>query len=89
MPAVTVLKSGNNQNHRDGETSRILIVKDSFSNCFAPFLTYNYDEVYVVDLRSFPKGMTELLESTPFDDILIMYNFMNLESDTNVYRLKY
>ena len=86
---VTVLKSGNNQNHRDGETSRILIVKDSFSNCFAPFLTYNYDEVYVVDLRSFPKGMTELLESTPFDDILIMYNFMNLESDTNLYRLKY
>ena len=43
----------------------------------------------MVDLRSFPKGMTELVENTAFDDILIMYNFMNLESDTNLYRLKY
>ena len=86
---VTVLKSSNNQEHQDGKTSRILLIKDSFSNCFAPFLTYNYDEVYVVDLRSLPVGMTELLETTEFDDILIMYNFMNLESDTNLYRLKY
>ena len=86
---VTVLQSGNNQDHQDGKISRILLIKDSFSNCFAPFLTYNYDEVYVVDLRSFPKGMTELVENTAFDDILIMYNFMNLESDTNLYRLKY
>lgn len=86
---VTVLKSENSGTPRDGEASRILLIKDSFSNCFAPFLTYNYDEVYVVDLRSFPKGMTELLENTEFDDILVMYNFMNLESDTNLYRLKY
>ena len=84
-----MLKSSNNREHQDGKTSRILLIKDSFSNCFAPFLTYNYDEVYIVDLRSFPKGMTELLETTEFDDILIMYNFMNLESDTNLYRLKY
>lgn len=86
---VTILKSANNGRHEDGKTSRILLIKDSFANCFSPFLTYNYDEVYVVDLRSFPKGMTELLENTSFDDILIMYNFMNLESDTNLYRLKY
>lgn len=86
---LTVLKSKNNQSHQDGKTSRILLIKDSFSNCFAPFLTYNYDEVYIVDLRSFPKGMTELVENTSFDDIFILYNFMNLESDTNLYRLKY
>ena len=86
---LTVLKGADDQNHPDEKAARILLIKDSFSNCFAPFLTYHYDEVYVVDLRSFPKGMTELLESTEFDDILIMYNFMNLESDTNLYRLKY
>lgn len=83
--ALTVLSSDN-----EGEKSgKILVIKDSFSNCFVPFLTYNYEEVYVADLRSLPMGLTELIENTEFDDILVMYNFMNFQSDTNFYRLKY
>ncbi len=81
---VTVLSSGEKR-----EKEKILVIKDSFANCFVPFLTYNYDEVYVVDLRSLPKGLTELVESNSFDDILILYNFVNFQSDTNLYRLKY
>jgi len=81
---VTVLSSGEKR-----ERERVLVIKDSFANCFVPFLAYNYDEVYVVDLRSFPKGLTELIETTEFDDILILYNFINFQSDTNLYRLKY
>ncbi len=81
---ITVLSSGEKR-----EKEKILVIKDSFANCFVPFLTYNYDEVYVVDLRSLPKGLTELVESNDFDDILILYNFINFQSDTNLYRLKY
>ncbi len=53
----------------------------------ARFLTANYDEVWVVDLRSLPTGMTALMEETAFDDILILYNFENLAADTNFYRI--
>ncbi len=81
---VTVLSSGEQR-----EKGKILVIKDSFANCFVPFLTYNYSEVYVIDLRSLPKGLTELVENNEFDDILILYNFINFQSDTNLYRLKY
>ncbi len=66
-----------------------LLIKDSYGNSFAPFLTYQYDEVYVVDLRSIPVKMSEFLAENDFDDVLILYNFMNFASDTNLAKLRY
>lgn len=86
---VTVVKSKSNLNHVDGKTSRILVIKDSYGNSFVPFLTYNYDEVVVVDLRAIPFKMSEFMQTNTFDDILLIYNFMNFTSDTNFARLKY
>jgi hypothetical protein len=45
--------------------------------------------VYVVDLRSYPTGIHALAEEKNFDEILVLYNFENLQSDTNFYRLRY
>ena len=67
--------------------SRLLLIKDSFSNALAPLFLSNFDEVYIVDLRSYPMGMTQLCEETGFDEIVVLYNFENLESDTNFYRI--
>ena len=86
---VTVIRSDNNLNRQEGRTSRVLLIKDSFGNSFAPYLTYNYDEVYVIDLRSTVDPLSELLDSTEFDDVLILYNFMNYTSDTNFAKLTY
>lgn len=83
---ITVIRSKNNLNN-DANTSRILLIKDSYGNSFAPFLTYNYDEVWVVDLRMIAEKMSEVMQAQPFDDVLVMYNFMNFASDTNFYRL--
>ena len=58
---ITVIKSENNLRKEEGKTSRILVIKDSYGNSFSPFLTYQYDEVYVVDLRSIPVKMSEFL----------------------------
>ena len=80
---LTILQSENNLNHQPGKTSRILVVKDSYGNSLVPFLTYSYDEIYVVDLRFLTQSMTTLLSETEFDDLLVLYNFMNFASDTN------
>lgn len=85
---LTVLKSDNNLNHQEGETSRILVIKDSYGNCYSPLLTYSYDEVYVLDLR-YLKGVGEIMDSVKFDDVLIQYNFMNFASDRNMAFLTY
>lgn len=86
---ITTIYSSNNLRHKEGETSRILLIKDSYGNCFAPYLTYQYDEVWVIDLRSIPNKMSELLAAQSFDDVLILYNFMNFASDTNLAKLRY
>lgn len=79
---LTILKNG------DGDR-KLLLIKDSYSNALAPLFLENYDAVYVVDLRSFPKGMQQLCESEHFTDILVLYSFSNICSDNNFYRLKY
>lgn len=69
--------------------SRILIIKDSFGNSFVPYLTYSYDEVYVLDLRFNSQKMSEIMETYDFDDILIMYSANNFIDDVNVMKLGY
>jgi hypothetical protein len=88
--ALTVLFSECNQNPKEGETSRVLVVKDSYGNSFAPYLCYHFDEVYVVDLRYLGKMSAVLVDmDLNFNDVLILYNFMNFVTDTNIPKLRY
>lgn len=68
------IKSSHNLNHQEGKTSRMLLFKDSYANSMIPYLTYNYDEIIVVDLRYMAKSTKELMQEE-FDDIFVMYNF--------------
>lgn len=86
---LTVIKSGNNKARREGETSRVLLVKDSYGNCLAPFLTYSYDEVWVADLRNMTFKVSEVLAENQFDDVLILYNFDTFQEDRNFSRITY
>ncbi len=83
---LTVIKSATNQTEGDG--SKILLIKDSYGNSFAPYLCYNYDEVWVVDLRHVLE-IASILEQNEFEDVLIMYNYMNFVEDTNLAKLRY
>lgn len=74
----TVIKSGVRTVEEGQEPSRILIIKDSYANSFAPFLLCNYDEVHIVDLRYLAGSLSQLINEGGFDEILLMYNFSNL-----------
>ncbi|MCR5419738.1 MAG: hypothetical protein K6E98_01875 [Lachnospiraceae bacterium] len=65
----------------------LILFKDSYSNCLIPFLTYNYDSIYVVDLRYYSGKVLQLMEEYPDADILLMYNFMHFNEDNHFYRL--
>jgi len=71
--------------------TRVLVIKDSYGNSFVPFLTQNFDEVWVVDLRHV-FSLSAVLEQAgeePFDDVLLMYNCLNFIQDTNIAKLRY
>ncbi|PWM24287.1 MAG: hypothetical protein DBX44_04625 [Oscillospiraceae bacterium] len=71
------------------EPGSILVIKDSYANCFVPFLTQSYSKVVVVDLRSMPTGLAQLIEDEGIEQLLVLYSFENLASDSNFPRLLY
>ena len=69
----------------DGE-GRILVVKDSYANSLIPFLTANYAEIDVVDLRNYNYGLDALIADNDYDQILVLYSFDSFKSDPYLYR---
>lgn len=70
----------------DGQGS-ILVVKDSYANCFIPYLTANYAKIGVVDLRFFGYGIDSLMQHEGYDQVLILYNFQSFKSDAKLANL--
>lgn len=85
---LTQIISSDNRNPGD-EPSRLLLIKDSFANSMVPFLTYHYDEIWIVDLRSTPMNMSTLLSEHQFSDVFVMYNFSSFLTDTDIARLRF
>ncbi len=53
---------------------RLMLIKDSFANTFAQFLLNDYEEIYLIDLRSFQTAVIPYLEQYKITDILILYH---------------
>lgn len=85
---LTQIVSGNNRTLGE-EPSRLLLIKDSYANSMVPFLTYHYDEIWIVDLRSTPMNMSQLLSENEFTDVFVMYNFNSFLTDTDIARLRF
>lgn len=69
------------------KTGKILVIRDSYSNCLGPFLAESFGEVVLVDLRYYTNPVSELA-SEGFDNILFLYSIGNFMSDTNIPRLR-
>ena len=62
----------------------ILVIKDSYANCFVPYLTENYANVDVVDLRFYNYGLDGLIGENNYDQILVLYSFASFKADTKL-----
>lgn len=78
-----------NPNITDG--SSCVVVKNSFGNCFVPYLVDHYETVYVVDFRSFPKWsqsynngqtFTEFVREKGINDVILMTNITAATSNS-------
>jgi len=60
-------------NHDLPDAPNCLVIKDSFGNCFVPFLSQNYHNVYAVDYRKYvAMNMQQFCEIYDIDDVIIM-----------------
>lgn len=61
--------------------SACILIKESYGNAFAPFLTDHYDKVYVIDYRYYSGDLTALVKQQSSCDV-IFANVMILLDDT-------
>ena len=65
-------------------TKRLLVVKDSFADCFIPFLTPYYREIVVVDPRYYSGTMEEIMNTYRITDALVLYSGNTFFTDNNI-----
>lgn len=59
----------------------LLILKDSYANCFVPFLTAYFREIVLVDPRYYYGNVDALMEEQEFTDVLFLYNLNTFLED--------
>ncbi len=63
---------------------RILILKDSYANCFIPLLIPHFEKIVIIDPRYFNGNLQYILEDNDFSHLLLLYNLNTFVEDTSV-----
>lgn len=64
-----------------------LVIKDSYANCFVPFMLGEFKSVDVVDLRYTNQKLSQTIERGGYTDILVLYNAAGFAEDRSVAKL--
>ncbi len=67
-----------------GTGRKIALVKDSFANAFAPYLSANYDEVHLIDYRYWYGDLNQYLKDNGIKEVLFLNNTMSANTASQV-----
>lgn len=70
------------------KSGKLLVIRDSYSNCLGCFLAESYGEVVLADLRYYKQPVSELVRQEGFDNILVCYSIGNFLTDGNLVWLR-
>ncbi len=65
----------------------LLIIRDSYSDCLAPFLLEYFSEIHLLDLRYYLGSAADYAAENHIDRVLILYSVGNFCTDTNIQKL--
>ncbi|MDE7390608.1 MAG: hypothetical protein K2M82_06685 [Lachnospiraceae bacterium] len=63
---------------------RLLVLRDSYTHCLAPFLADNYSEIVLVDLRYYKGTVSDLVKTENIDQILALYSLDSIINSTDI-----
>ena len=66
------------------EKKRLLVLKDSFANCFIPFLAPYYREIVVVDPRYYSGTIGDIMDTYRITDALVLYSGNTFFTDNHL-----
>jgi hypothetical protein len=65
---------------------KILIIKDSYGNAFAPFLCSHFEEVFVVDYRYLKYNIKSIIKKYGINNLIFAHNVFVLNSSFTIYQ---
>ncbi len=68
-------------NVKNGKT--LLVIKDSYANCFIPFASMHYEKLFIVDLRYYNRKLYDMIEKDM--DVLVLYNVYHFIEEFQYY----
>lgn len=63
---------------------KLLLVRDSYSDSLAPFLSQSFSEVHLLDLRYYRASVAQYAAENDIDGILVLYSVPNFVTDRNL-----
>lgn len=73
----------------DSDGGKLLMFKDSYAHCYAPFLTQHYSEITLVDMRYIQMSYKNVVNPEDYDQIMFLYNASSFMTDNNIRKLIY
>ena len=66
------------------ENKNLLLIKDSYANCFVQFLIPYYRTITIVDPRYYYENIDRLIQDNSITDILFLYNVNTFMTDNSI-----
>ncbi|MCI8303560.1 MAG: hypothetical protein HFF52_02925 [Lawsonibacter sp.] len=66
------------------DAPKVLVIRDSYADSLAPFLTERFSEVHLFDLRYNMISIKSYVEEHNIDTVVVLYSFSNFASDDNL-----
>lgn len=62
--------------NKNGNGKKIAVVKESYGNAFAPFISYTYSEAHIMDFRDIDFDFKQYLIDNDIDEVIFINNAM-------------
>ena len=66
------------------ELPKLLVIRDSFFDSMAPFLTPHYSQIHMIDFRYNRADIEQYMKAQGIDEVLICYSLANFHADKNL-----
>ena len=66
---------------------KVMIIRDSYSDSLAPWLTQRFSEVHLFDPRTNKNSVKDYVQEHDIDTVMVLYSFSNFATDPNLFVL--
>jgi hypothetical protein len=69
------------------DAPRVLLIRDSYADSLAPFLTQRFSEIHLIDPRDNLNSIQSYVADNDIDAVVVLYSFSDFASDGNLFLL--